>query len=121
MAGACAAGLPPRSSGAFEVQPAQRSTRPRTQTRQCRRRHQRLGSDASSVHLAPIGRWSPRPGALRAAGRSLPSRVKLTASVVLVEDLAQFAGEGFGFAGISRLAAHEAAVMAGEHRRLLTK
>ena len=47
--------------------------------------------------------------------------IELTRSVVLLEDLAQFAGEGFGFAGISRFAAHEAAVMAGEHRRLLTK
>src|SRR5437660_5340954 len=71
--------------------------------------------------LPRLDRWSPRPGALRGAGRLLPSRVKLTASVVLVEDIAQFAGEGFGLAGVSGLAAHEATVMAGEHRRLLTK
>ena len=44
-----------------------------------------------------------------------------TASVVLVEDVAQCACEGFGLAGVSELAAHEAAVMAGEHRRLLIK
>ncbi len=40
---------------------------------------------------------------------------------VLVEDLSQSSGECFGLAGISELAAHEAAVMAREHRRLLTK
>ena len=40
---------------------------------------------------------------------------------VLGEDLAQFARKGFGLAGISGLAANEASVMAGEHRRPLTK
>ena len=42
-------------------------------------------------------------------------------SHALIEDVAQFACEGFGLARVSELATHEAAVMAGEHRRLLTK
>src|SRR5262252_2315854 len=40
---------------------------------------------------------------------------------VLVEDLPESSGECFRLAGISELAAHEAAVMAGKHGRLLTK
>jgi hypothetical protein len=43
------------------------------------------------------------------------------ASVVVVEDVAQLAREGFGLAGVSELAAQEAAVVAGEHGRLLTE
>lgn len=38
-----------------------------------------------------------------------------------VEDLAQSAGEGFGLAGVAELTAEETAVVAGEHRRLLTE
>src|SRR5947209_10975215 len=42
-----------------------------------------------------------------------------TASVVVVENVAQFAGEGFGLAGVSELAAEEAAVVARKYGRLL--
>jgi hypothetical protein len=52
---------------------------------------------------------------------ALPHRYRERPSVVLVEDVSQFACEGFGLTGVSELPAHEAAVMAGEHRRLLTK
>src|SRR4029077_354581 len=41
-------------------------------------------------------------------------------SAVAVEDLAQPAREGLRLAGVAGLAAYEAAVMAGEHGRLLT-
>jgi len=59
----------------------------------------------------------------RIAGRRVLLRAtKLaTPSAFPVEDLAQFAGKGFWLAGVSRLAAHEAAVMAGKNGRLLPK
>jgi hypothetical protein len=41
-------------------------------------------------------------------------------SAVVVENLAQFAREGFGLTGVSGLPAEEAAVAAREHGRLLT-
>jgi hypothetical protein len=47
--------------------------------------------------------------------------VKCTASVVVVEDVAQLAGEGLGLAGVSELAAEEATVVAREHSRPLTE
>jgi hypothetical protein len=43
------------------------------------------------------------------------------ASVVATKDVAQSAGEVFGLAGVSGLAAEEAAVVAREHGRLLPK
>src|SRR2546423_3060874 len=121
MAGACASGRLPRSLGAVEVEPAQRSTRPRTQTRQCRRPQQRLRSSASSAQLAPIGPVVASAWRAPSAEGRLPGPAKLSASVVIVEDVAQSAGEGFRLAGVSVLAAHEVTVMAGEDRRLLTK
>jgi len=42
-------------------------------------------------------------------------------SVVLVEDVAKLAREGFGLAGVSGLAAEEAAVVTGKHGRLLAE
>ena len=45
----------------------------------------------------------------------------ILSGLAIGEDVAQLAGEGFGLAGVSGVAAHEAAVMAGEDRRLLTK
>src|SRR2546423_4820246 len=121
MAGACASGRLPRSLGAVEVEPAQRSTRTRTQTRQCRRPQQRLRSSASSAQLAPIAPVVASAWRAPSAEARLPGPAKLSASVVIVEDVAQSAGEGFRLAGVSVLAAHEATVMAREYRRSLTK
>jgi hypothetical protein len=52
--------------------------------------------------------------------RAVFRRLDVRASV-FVEHLAQFAGEGFGLAGVSELAAEEATVVARVHGRLLTE
>src|SRR5215470_7794601 len=52
----------------------------------------------------------------------LPTRgMRGEPSAAVAEDVSQFAREGLGLAGVSELAAEEAAVVAGEHDRLLAE
>lgn len=48
--------------------------------------------------------------------RGVLTEPRVPSSARVVEDLTQFACEGLGLAGVTELAAEEAAVVAGEHR-----
>src|SRR5688500_15546588 len=98
----------------------------------------RSTSGASTSSAAP-SRWHcsrPSPSTPGAGRGNLPRRSRpaardreptsqpwraVVASVLVVEDLAESAREGFWLAGVSELAAEEAAVVAREHGRLLTE
>src|SRR6185295_4140296 len=67
----------------------------------------------SGCRVPALAHARPAP---RRGGRS-----REPASLAVAEDLSQFAREGLGLAGVSKIAAEEAAVVAREHGRLLTE
>ena len=75
---------------------------------------------ARARHRLPV---SLDPPSTPPSGRGLVEAARPWAEVngsVVVEHLAQLAGEGFGLTGVSKLAAEKASVATGKHGRLLT-
>src|SRR5487761_166676 len=96
-------------------------------------RFRRLTRAGDSRLMLRVG-WPDGTGLAELDGATVPSRMsgnslrctttvgsKRGALVFLGQDVTQLAGEGFGLASASRVATHEAPVMAGEDRRLLPK